>query len=62
MRFFVVGETEVAFTFTAPWGEEMVARPGDAIVRNPADPTDTYRVAAAAFECTYEVVTPPGRK
>ena len=62
MRFFVVGETEGTFTFTAPWGEEMVARPGDAIVRNPADPKDTYRVAAAAFKCTYEVVASPARK
>jgi hypothetical protein len=62
MHFFVVGESEGTFTFTAPWGEQMVARPGDAIVRNPADPKDTYRVAAAAFECTYEVVAPHARK
>jgi hypothetical protein len=62
MRFFIVGETEGTFTFTAPWGEEMVARPGDAIVRNPADPEDNYRVAAAAFECTYEIVEPPARE
>jgi hypothetical protein len=40
----------------------MVARPSDAIVRNPADPEDIYRVAAAAFGCTYEVVAPPVRK
>lgn len=62
VRFFVVEETEGTFTFIAPWGNEMIARPGDAIVRNPADPKDTYRVAAAAFECTYEVVTPPTHK
>lgn len=55
----LVEESEGTFTFTAPWGEEMVARPGDAVVRDPADPKDTYRVAAAAFECTYEVVAPP---
>ena len=48
-----------AFSFTAPWGEEMVARPGDAIVRNPADPKDTYRVAAESFACTYEILEPP---
>ncbi|HEU4476113.1 MAG TPA: hypothetical protein VFR71_05395 [Methyloceanibacter sp.] len=59
VRFFLVEESEGTFTFTAPWGEEMVARPGDAVVRDPADPKDTYRVAAAAFECTYEVVAPP---
>lgn len=61
VRFFVVEESEGTFTFTAPWGEEMVASPGDAVVRDPADPKDTYRVAAAAFECTYEVVAPPAR-
>lgn len=43
------------FLFTAPWGEDMVARVGDAIVRDPNKPRDTYRVAAASFACTYEV-------
>jgi hypothetical protein len=62
MRFFIVSEAEGAFRFTAPWGEAMSARPGDAIVRNPAETEDTYRVAASAFECTYEVVTPPAPK
>ena len=37
----------------------MVARPGDAIVRNPASPNDTYRIAAASFTCTYEIVKAP---
>ena len=32
MRFFVVGDGEGAFTFAAPWGEPMAARPGDAII------------------------------
>ena len=49
-------EDLAAFTFTAPWGEAMVARPGDAIVRDPNNPSDTYRIAAAAFACTYEVL------
>jgi len=56
MNYFIVGESAGSFTFTAPWGEAMFARPGDAIVRNPADPADTYRVAAASFSCSYEVV------
>jgi hypothetical protein len=34
----------------------MVARPGDAIVRDPQGPADTYRIAAAAFACTYEIL------
>ncbi|MFL5336825.1 MAG: hypothetical protein ACJ8H8_27525 [Geminicoccaceae bacterium] len=62
MRYFTLTEADGAFRFTAPWGEQMRARPGDAIVRNPSKPDDTYRVAAAAFACTYEVVAPPGRK
>jgi len=59
MLYFVVRLDGGTFSFTAPWGEPMVARPGDAIVRNPSDPKDTYRIAAAAFACTYEVVQPP---
>ena len=56
MAYFVVRAADGAFTFTAPWGEPMVARPGDAIVRDPRDPADTYRIAAAAFACTYEIL------
>lgn len=59
LRYFVVDAEEGDFTFKAPWGEEMVARPGDAIVRNPQDPEDTYRVAGLSFACTYEVVKAP---
>lgn len=59
LRYFVVGTGEGDFTFKAPWGEDMVARPGDAIVRNPQDPKDTYRVAGLSFTCTYEVVKAP---
>ena len=57
-RYFVVRAADGTFTFTAPWGEPMVARPGDAIVRDPRDPADTYRIAAAAFACTYEILRP----
>jgi hypothetical protein len=56
MRYMRVRATDGAFMFTAPWGEAMVARPGDIIVRDPANRNDTYRVAALSFECTYEVV------
>jgi hypothetical protein len=58
MRYLVVREADGSFTFTAPWGEPMVARPGDAIVRSAEDPADTYRIAAAAFACTYEILQP----
>jgi hypothetical protein len=59
MRFVIVGAEDGAFAFTAPWGEKMVARPGDAIVQDPSDPKDTYRIAKAAFACTYEVMRKP---
>jgi hypothetical protein len=58
MRYFIVRDTDGTFTFTAPWGGLMAVRPGDAIVRNPGDPADTYRIAAAAFACTYEILQP----
>jgi hypothetical protein len=60
MLYVIVQPQDGAFTFTAPWGEEMVARPGDAIVRDPKDAKDTYRVAASSFECSYEIVKPAG--
>jgi hypothetical protein len=60
MLFLTLGPDEGPFSFMAPWGEPMVARPGDAIVQDPEDAGDTYRIAAAAFACTYEVVEPAG--
>jgi hypothetical protein len=56
VRFVIVGPEAGAFRFKAPWGEWMVARPGDALVQDPKDEKDIYRVAKASFECTYEVV------
>jgi hypothetical protein len=56
MRYFIIDESVGDFVFTAPWGEEMVAKAGDAIVRNPEDPADTYRIAARNFKCTYEII------
>jgi hypothetical protein len=56
MRYFTVGEEEGTFHFTAPWGEQMIARPGDVILQDLEDPSDTYRVAAALFDCTYEIL------
>lgn len=61
MRFVTVADQDGAFRFTAPWGETMAARPGDLIVQNPDDAQDTYRVARAAFVCTYEVMSEPRR-
>jgi hypothetical protein len=59
MRFVVVTEQDGEFTFTAPWGETMVARPGDAIVQDARDPKDTYRVQKDAFTCTYNEIRSP---
>ena len=61
MRFVTVSDSDGAFRFTAPWGETMVARPGDLIVQNPDSAKDTYRIARAAFACTYEVMAEPRR-
>jgi hypothetical protein len=61
MRFVVVTEQDGAFDFIAPWGERMVARPGDLIVQDVNNAKDTYRVAKAAFACTYEVLREPQR-
>ena len=58
MRYLTLGPEEGPFGFMAPWGEPMVARPGDAIVQDPENAKDTYRIAAAAFACTYEVIEP----
>jgi hypothetical protein len=60
MLYLTLGADEGPFSFTAPWGEAMVARPGDAIVQDPNNPKDTYRIAAAAFSCTYEILRPAG--
>lgn len=57
VRFFVLETKDGSFTFVAPWGESMVARPGDAILVDPEKPGEMYRVARASFACTYEVVT-----
>ena len=59
MRFFELKPEHGEFAFIAPWGERMIAKPGDAIVQDPKDPNDIYRVAAAAFACTYEEVREP---
>ena len=58
LRFLTLRAVEAPFTFTAPWNEAMIARPGDALVQDPENERDVYRVARASFDCTYEVVTP----
>ena len=60
MLYLTLRTDEGPFTFTAPWGEAMVAKPGDAIVQDPNNSADTYRIAAAAFACTYEITRAAG--
>lgn len=55
LRYFILDGSEGDFVFTAPWGEDMIAKTGDAIVQDPTDKGDTYRVAASSFACTYEI-------
>ncbi len=59
VRFARVRPEDGSFSFVAPWGEPMVAHPGDVIVQNPSEEKDVYRIAKAAFDCTYEVVEEP---
>ena len=58
-RFVVLKGDEGPFTFKAPWGETQIAKPGDVIAQDPSNESDTYRIAAAAFSCTYAVVKAP---
>lgn len=59
MRYFTLATSDGPWNFTAPWGEAMVAKSGDAIVQDPKNPKDTYRIAAASFRCTYAVTRAP---
>lgn len=59
MRYFVVTDDMGPFNFRAPWDETMIALPGDVIVQVEDDESDTYRVAAEAFQCTYDIIDPP---
>jgi hypothetical protein len=61
MRFVVVRELDGEFTFIAPWGEKMIARPGDVIVQDVGNAKDTYRIQKAAFACTYAVERQPSK-
>jgi len=56
VRFHILPQGTAPFTFVAPWGEPMVARAGDALVQDPKNDKDVYRVAALSFACTYEIV------
>lgn len=56
VRYLVVSPDHGEFTFEAPWGETMVAHPGDAIVQDFDNPRNTWRVAASAFAESYEVL------
>jgi hypothetical protein len=59
-RFVVLKAEEGPFSFKAPWGETQIAKPGDVIAQDPNNPSDTYRIAAASFRCTYAVTKAAG--
>lgn len=61
IRFVHVTQQDGEFAFVAPWGEKMIARPGDAIVQDLKNQKDTYRVQRIAFACTYEVLRRPSK-
>ena len=41
-------------SFKAPWGEDMIIKPGDYLVKDPAN-TGYYRIAKVEFEKTYNI-------
>ena len=41
-------------TFKAPWGEDMIIKSGDYLVKDPAN-AGYYRIAKVEFEKTYNV-------
>ena len=45
------------FAFIASWERVMK---GDELIRSQRNPQDSYRIQKAAFECTYEILTPAG--
>ncbi|MCF2706412.1 hypothetical protein I6E29_03930 [Arcanobacterium haemolyticum] len=55
-KYFVVNESDGEFVMEAPWGELQIYKPGDAVVQNPADESDIYRIYSQSFACTYEVI------
>ncbi|MBM3524606.1 MAG: hypothetical protein FJX57_16800 [Alphaproteobacteria bacterium] len=59
VEFFTLRADEGEMSFVAPWGQRMIARPRDVIVRNPRDHTDIYRIYWASFDCTYQVTRAP---
>jgi hypothetical protein len=61
MQYMVLTPAEGPITFMAPWGERMIGRPGDVLVRDPANTRDLYRIYAVSFGCTYEITRAPAR-
>lgn len=55
-RMVAVYNGQQTVTFTAPWGESMVLKPGDYLVKDGDD--GYYRIAKYEFEQTYN---PPGK-
>ena len=46
---------QAAVTFRAPWGEDMILKKGDYVVRE-KDGSGFYRIAKAEFEKTYNPI------
>ena len=59
MLYLTLGPGEGPFSFIAPWGEPMVAKPGRRHRPGPrATPRTPTASRPAAFACTYEVMKP----
>ena len=57
---YLVITQEKPFVIIAPWGEKQRVMKGDVLLRSRQDLQDSYRIQKAAFDCTYQVITPAG--
>lgn len=56
MNYFIVPETESAFTFINSWGKKQLLRAGDIVIQPVSQPQNFYRVPKQSFLCTYNIV------
>ena len=60
VHFLVVPADTPPFRYVTATGDTVLVRPGDTLVQSAKDESELVRIAAAAFACGYDVVTPPG--
>lgn len=56
MNYFIVPETESAFTFINSWGKKQLLRAGDIVIQPVSQPQSFYHVPKQSFFCTYNIL------